>query len=488
MNRKVYLFLGILSFLFLSCGGGGGDSSPTPPPAPENVVSIGGNAQVRLSWGDVSGATSYNIYWSTTAGAVKSTGTKISGATSPYYQDGLSNGTIYYYVVTAANQHGESVESREASVMPSQLAPPLPPKEVMAFGNNREVLIRWTTAETNDATASNNIYWSMYSGVTKRNGTKITDTVSPYTHDDLSNGMTYYYVVTSVNVYGESLESEEVSATPEQGNVPSAPTGIRAVAGDRQAVLSWNAVEDSQIYNIYWSTSQDVSRLNGTKLADVKSPHTHSALGQGVTYYYVITSQNGFGESDDSERISVTIPDMHNDICVALGDSITVGARATNVSNSYVALLSARWGKEIKNEGVGGVYSSYAAFMIDHFLSLYNPRYITIFFGATDSGQMQPDATISNLQYIIEKAKNNGTIPVIATAGPVFGSQWGWKKDYIIDLNRRIRQLATSEGIACVDIESAMDWNESYMDSDGLHPNDTGHRIIADTFYQVLTR
>ncbi len=57
----------------------------------------------------------------------------------------------------------------------------------------------------------------------------------------------------------------------------------------------------------------------------------------------------------------------------------------------------------------------------------------------------------------------------------------------MIELSRRIRQLAASEGIACADIETALGGNQSYMAND-LHPNDAGHRIIADTFYMVLPK
>ena len=37
---------------------------------------------------------------------------------------------------------------------------------------------------------------------------------SPYSHEGLSNGSSYYYVVTAVNTYGESGISQEVYATP----------------------------------------------------------------------------------------------------------------------------------------------------------------------------------------------------------------------------------------------------------------------------------
>ncbi len=493
MNRKAYPIFVLLIWLLLSCGGGGGgDSSPTAPSAPVNLVSISGNAQVRLSWENVNGATEYNIYWSTTSGAVKKTGTKISNVTSPHYQQGLDNGTIYYYVVTAANQYGESAESFEVSAMPSQVSPPLPPKEVAAFGFNKKTIVRWTAADASEGNITQNLYWSTLSGVKKGSGTKIEGAVAPYTHGDLTNGVTYYYVVTSVNAYGESAESQEVSAKPDQGNVPSAPTGVKAVAGDRQAVISWDMIEkeatvtSKTTYNIYWSTSSDVSSSNGTRIDDVESPYTHAGLTQGETYHYVVTAENGYGESDDSPKVSVTISDTRQDVCMAMGDSITEGDGASSYANSYVPLLSARWGKTVLNVAEGGAYSSDGAATIDVLLYQHNPRYLTIFFGTNDAGLMDPAYSIYYLQYMIQRAKENGTIPVIATLGACF-DEWDWRKPYMIDLSKRIRQLAADEGIACADIEPALGWNRSYY-ADSLHPNNAGHQIIADTFYKALTQ
>jgi len=478
----------------LSCGGsGGGDSSPsTPPPKPENVIAAGGNAQVMLSWGSTDESTTYNIYWSTTAGVLKKTGTKIASVTSPYYHSGLNNGATYFYVVTGANQYGESSESLEVSATPSQIAAPLPPKEVVVFGFNKTAIIRWIAADPGDGNTSHNIYWLTLAGVKKGIGTKIADAVSPYTHDGLNNGTTYYYVVTSANPYGESLESKEVSTTPEQGNVPSAPTGVKVVAGDREAVISWDMIEGDATpaphttNNIYWSTSADVSSASGTKIAKVKSPYTHTGLAQGTTYYYVVTSENGFGESDGSQKVSVTIPDSRKDVCVAMGDSITVGYGVDNYADTYVPRLSSRWGKTIYNNGAIGALSSYGASTINAVLAQYNPRYITIYYGTNDSGFYDIDWIIGNLRYIIRSAKANGTIPVVATLGPFFG-EWAWKKTEVIDLNQRIRQLAAEEGVPCADIEAALNWNSAYIIKEGMHPNSEGHRRIANAFYDALT-
>ena len=130
--RKIWNFyitsMLVFSLMGLSaCGGGGGGSNgDTPatvtPSAPTGVTATAGDSQVILSWTAVTGATTYNIYWSTTSGITKTNGTKITGATSPYILTGLTNGTTSYYVVTAANSAGESLESSEVSATPAATA------------------------------------------------------------------------------------------------------------------------------------------------------------------------------------------------------------------------------------------------------------------------------------------------------------------------------------------------------------------------------
>jgi predicted nucleic acid-binding Zn ribbon protein len=92
----------------------------TTPSAPTGVTATAGKGQVTISWNAVSGATSYNIYWSTTSGVTKTNGIKIANATSPYLHK-VSIGTEYYYIVTAVNSSGESVESAQVSIAPMVL-------------------------------------------------------------------------------------------------------------------------------------------------------------------------------------------------------------------------------------------------------------------------------------------------------------------------------------------------------------------------------
>lgn len=102
-------------------------TSGTVASAPTGVAATPGDGQVTISWNAVSGATSYNLYMASVSGVTKSNystladGMKHANAMSPYTHTGLTNGTTYYYVVTAQNDSGESNESIEVSVTLSNL-------------------------------------------------------------------------------------------------------------------------------------------------------------------------------------------------------------------------------------------------------------------------------------------------------------------------------------------------------------------------------
>ncbi len=179
---------------------------------------------MTVSWSAVSGATSYNLYWSTTSGVTTSSGTKLTGVTSPYTHLSLTNRTTYYYIVTAVSASGESSASSQVSAIP-QVSAPGAPTGISAVSGNAQVTLTWSAVS---GATSYNLYWSTTSGVTTSSGTKVTGVTSPYTHLSRTNGTTYYYIVTAVSAGGESSASSQVSAIP-QVSAPVAPTGVSAV-------------------------------------------------------------------------------------------------------------------------------------------------------------------------------------------------------------------------------------------------------------------
>jgi fibronectin type 3 domain-containing protein len=176
------------------------------PPAPTGLTASSGNTQVSLAWNTSSGATSYNVKRSTANGGPYTT---IASPTSTTYTNtGLTNGTTYYYVVSAVNANGESGNSSQASATPTVVVPAFP-TGFAATAGNAQVSLTW-----NAATGATSYH--IKRGTTSGSGylTVASPTGTSYTDTGLTNGTTYYYVATSLNSAGESSDSGQIQATP----------------------------------------------------------------------------------------------------------------------------------------------------------------------------------------------------------------------------------------------------------------------------------
>jgi len=94
------------------------------------------------------GAGSYRVKRATTSGGPYTT--IASPFTTSYTDSGLTNGTTYYYVISAVNSAGESPDSSQVSATP-QLLPPAPPTNLNASMDNRNsgvINLRWTQSSS----------------------------------------------------------------------------------------------------------------------------------------------------------------------------------------------------------------------------------------------------------------------------------------------------------------------------------------------------
>lgn len=96
----------------------GGGSGPVAPAAPSGLTAAAGDAQATLAWTASAGAAGYNVKRAAANGGPYTT--VAPGVTGVTFTDtGLTNGTTYYYVVSAVNAAGESANSAQASVTPA---------------------------------------------------------------------------------------------------------------------------------------------------------------------------------------------------------------------------------------------------------------------------------------------------------------------------------------------------------------------------------
>lgn len=87
-------------------------------PGAPSASALGANTTVGIDWPSLPGATSYRVYWSLTPGVTPGTGQPIDTDRPGVVHRELTNGTPYYYVVTAVGSEGEGPASTEVSATP----------------------------------------------------------------------------------------------------------------------------------------------------------------------------------------------------------------------------------------------------------------------------------------------------------------------------------------------------------------------------------
>ncbi|HLG26388.1 MAG TPA: ice-binding family protein [Paenisporosarcina sp.] len=87
--------------------------------APTSLVATAGDSQINLTWSSVTEATYYNVYQSLDGLTYDLISTPATGTTTTYDVTGLTNGTLYYFKVSAANTAAESTYSTVVSETPS---------------------------------------------------------------------------------------------------------------------------------------------------------------------------------------------------------------------------------------------------------------------------------------------------------------------------------------------------------------------------------
>jgi beta-galactosidase len=87
---------------------------------------------------------------------------------------------------------------------------------------------------------------------------------------------------------------------------PAAPTGVAAIAGNSQVVVSWDVVPGATTYNLWRATtSGGPYTLIAGNIGGVNLGYTDSNVTILTTYYYVVTA-NGNGTSVNSAEVSAS--------------------------------------------------------------------------------------------------------------------------------------------------------------------------------------
>jgi lysophospholipase L1-like esterase len=174
----------------------------------------------------------------------------------------------------------------------------------------------------------------------------------------------------------------------------------------------------------------------------------------------------------------------------AFGDSLTLGA--PSYTGGYPSKLNSMLNENgkpsvVSNQGVGGEDTYHGVYRFDSVLASFPAEIVLIMEGTNDVVEGIPVySTQYNLQAMITATKAAGKTPVLATLVPSDRSDVAAP---IANLwNPMLIALANSNSIKLADQGAALSpvWGAA-SNGDGLHPNDYGYQIMANTFYAVIS-
>ena len=416
-----------------------------PPPVPTGLSASPRNAKVILSWNASKGATSYRVKSSTTSGGPY---TQIAAPTvTSYVNTGLTNGTPYFYVVSAVGSGGQSGNSAQVSATP--IAPPAAPTELTASPGNTQATLSWTASS---GATSYHVKRSTTSGGPY---TQIAaPTATNYTDTGLTNGKPYFYVVLALNSSGESANSTQASATPES-SITEVQVSLDALV-DRHPISSY-------VYG--GAYPQDAAHVTDSGMTVVRwggnatstynwNTHTNNADNDWYFSDYLISGFNASGSDPDLAQF--------------VRDVITAG------SNPLMTMVMLDWVSSASSAEANGSIHSFSA-------AKYGAQCASDPYDADAGDGLKTDCST----VITGNDPRDAYVPLLDTssspcppsangncAGSLYRDDWTTALATAFNTSSAARHF--------YDMDNEVDiWGGTHRD---IHPSPTGYEELRDTY------
>jgi hypothetical protein len=287
------------------------------------------------------------------------------GATLSCTETGVSNGQSYYYIVSAVNSVGQGPPSNGATATPSGPATTIPsaPQNLGAFAGNGQVSLSWS-APSSDGGATIASY-RVFRGTNSSNTLIVTSggcanlgATFSCTDTGLSNGQSYYYIVSAVNSVGQGPPSNGATATPSgpATTIPSAPQNLAATADDGKNYLGWqgpssNGGTSITAYRVFrGTTSSNLTLVTSGGCAGLGASLacTDTGLTNGQIYYYYVSAVNSVGQGPTSSMVNATpqavatVPSAPRNLGATADDSKNYLGWQAPLSNGASTILTYR--------------------------------------------------------------------------------------------------------------------------------------------------
>lgn len=179
--------------------------------------------------------------------------------------------------------------------------------------------------------------WNAVSGATSytvlRAGVVIASVTSPtYTDTNLTPATSFSYTVRAVNSVGPSVDSNTATATSSSACIatPNAPllTASTGAQCGGTIALSWTSVSNTSFYKIFRAGAQ-IATTTATTFTD-------TGLATSTSYLYTVKASNSFGDSFDSNAVSV----VSSAACTNPAPVVTLTATPASIIQGQNSILT----------------------------------------------------------------------------------------------------------------------------------------------------
>jgi lysophospholipase L1-like esterase len=438
---------------------------------------------------------------------------------------GLTPGTTYHFRLVASNAGGFA----EGKIFSFTTRNPPP---AVTTGDPTSITLNGATLNGSvNPNGAATVAWFEYGPAPNLASITVTDNQNlgsgrdPVAMDTtlsaLESGSTYYYRLVASSVEGE-VEGEIRSfstAFPAPAATTGDATNITTTGATFHGTVNPNGLSTEAWFeygtdNTLATFIPTTPQPQGAGTADMPVSATPIApLNPWSTYYFRTVARSIADPSIFTKGAIRSFPT--GEYYVAFGDSITRGS-GDDIPSDDVSLDGRNSGggfepilnnlrtaakgypHTVINAGVSGETSANGVSRIGGILS-GNPsaNYFLILYGTNDSliPIVSKDAYKANMQAIITAIKNAGRIPYLAKVpyvdptNPLFPPGFIFNDGAIRQYNQAIDELVADplNGISVVPPDF-YGWFQSHTSQlgDGLHPNGTGYRSMADLWFNAL--
>jgi len=116
---------------------------------------------------------------------------------------------------------------------------------------------------------------------------------------------TYPLTISVMDSTGEK-RAKALTVTIEPSTRLPAPTGLKAIAGDGEVVLSWERVDGATHYDVYEGLASGNYNVGMMRFHDYPDSYSVTGLPNDITRFFAVKAGNWDGESDFSAEVSAT--------------------------------------------------------------------------------------------------------------------------------------------------------------------------------------